>query len=66
MIEEQTNDASKFNPLFPPPVWSTVDDDTLRSFGLGKFYTLCGDNWCDLPTSSWRKDCLSNRWIREE
>ena len=64
-----------FNPLFPPPVHSTVDDFHFSQAGLGVFYQRTvqvkegepkpsPQEWCDMPTSSWLQLPTSLRWQR--
>jgi hypothetical protein len=54
----------KFNPLFPPPVHSSVDDFNFRKDGLGIFYHREGFLCCDMPTSSWCQLDTTLRWMR--
>jgi len=60
----------KFNPLFPPPVHSTVDDFHFKRAAMFldrdfvHYYKLQDADWCDLPTSSWRQLNTSLRWQR--
>lgn len=54
----------KFNPLFPPPIHSTVDDFNFRKHGLGMFYKRGHDQYCDMPTSTWLQLETTLRWIR--
>ena len=65
----------EFNPLFPPPIHSTVDDFNFRSTGIGIFYrrnvsvkpgepSVPPEEHCDMPTSSWVQLPTTLRWKR--
>jgi hypothetical protein len=65
----------EFNPLFPPPIHSTVDDFHFRNAAVGIFYqrtvpvkpgepTVPPEEHCDMPTSSWVQLPTSLRWQR--
>jgi hypothetical protein len=56
---------SEFNPIFPPPIHSSVDDFNFRKSGIGIFYMIGDVQWCDLPTSSWEQLSTTLRWIRK-
>lgn len=67
MIKHLTLDDGKdgeFNPMFPPPIHSTVDDFNFRRHKIGDFYKLGGAEWCDMPTSFWCQLSTSLRWQR--
>jgi hypothetical protein len=57
---------SEFDPKFPPPIHSSVDDFNFRKSGIGIFYMIDDVHWCDLPTSSWEQQSTTLRWIRKD